>query len=63
MKFPKSYKVPVSFFFDGLNDQIDETALPERQRMCLELARNFSQISNERHQEALSHLARAMAAE
>ena len=56
-------KVPFSFFFDGLNDQIDETALPERQRRCLELARNFSQISNERHQEALSHLARAMAAE
>ena len=56
-------KVPVRFFFDGLDDHIDETALPERQRMCLELARNFSQISNERHQEALSHLARAMAAE
>ena len=56
-------KVPISFFFDGLEKQIDEAALPERQRMCLELARNFSQISNERHQEALSHLARAMAAE
>jgi hypothetical protein len=62
-KFPKSYKVPVNFFFDGLDDHIDESALPERQRMCLELARNFSQISNERHQEVLSHLARAMAAE
>jgi len=56
-------KVPVNFFFDGLDDHIDESALPERQRMCLGLARNFSQISNERHQEALSHLARAMAAE
>ena len=56
-------KVPVSFFFDGLESQVDESTLPERQRMCLELARNFSQISNERHQEALSHLARAMAAE
>jgi len=56
-------KVPVSYFFDGLEAHIDESALPERQRMCLELARNFSQISNERHQEALSHLARAMAAE
>ena len=56
-------KVPVRFFFDGLDDHIDETALPERQRMCLELAQNFSQNSNERHQEALSHLARAMGAE
>jgi len=37
----QALKVPVSFFFDGLDDYIDETALPERQRMCLELARNF----------------------
>jgi hypothetical protein len=29
--------------------------------MCLELARNFSQIPNERHQEALSQLARVLA--
>jgi hypothetical protein len=31
--------------------------------MCLELARNFSTISNEKHQEALSKLARALASE
>jgi hypothetical protein len=31
--------------------------------MCLELARNFSSINNERHQEALSQLARVLAAE
>jgi hypothetical protein len=31
--------------------------------MCLELARNFAQIPNERHQEALSQLARALATE
>jgi hypothetical protein len=29
--------------------------------MCLELARNFTQIPNERHQEALSQLARVLA--
>jgi len=51
--------VPVSYFFEGLESQksLDLTA---RQRMCLELARNFSQISNEKHQEALSQLARAL---
>lgn len=54
--------VPVSYFFEGLND--DETnELSPRQRMCLELARNFTAISNERHQEALSSLARALANE
>jgi transcriptional regulator with XRE-family HTH domain len=54
--------VPVSYFFEGLDSQRipDLTA---RQRMCLELARNFSSIQNEKHQEALSQLARALAHE
>ena len=34
-----------------------------RQRMCLELARNFALIDNEKHQEALSQMARALAAQ
>jgi transcriptional regulator with XRE-family HTH domain len=52
--------VPVSHFFEGLDSETGPTANP-RERMCLELARNFAQISNERHQEALSQLARALA--
>jgi DNA-directed RNA polymerase subunit F len=35
--------------------------LTARQRMCLELARNFAAIDNAKHQEALSQLARALA--
>lgn len=54
--------VPVSYFFEGLDNQ-RSTDLTARQRMCLELARNFSSIQNERHQEALSQMARALAAE
>lgn len=54
--------VPVSFFFEGLDDA-EGGDTSGRQRMCLELARNFSQIRNERHQEALSHLARALVEE
>jgi len=53
--------VPVSYFFDGL-EQDNERAISPRERMCLELARNFAQIPNERHQEALSQLARVLAA-
>jgi transcriptional regulator with XRE-family HTH domain len=53
--------VPVSYFFDGL-EQGSERGISPRERMCLELARNFAQIPNERHQEALSQLARALAA-
>jgi transcriptional regulator with XRE-family HTH domain len=53
--------VPVNYFFDGL-EQEGERAISPRERMCLELARNFAQIPNERHQEALSQLARVLAA-
>ena len=54
--------VPVSYFFDGLEQDHDRSASP-RERMCLELARNFAQIPNERHQEALSLLARVLASD
>ena len=52
--------VPVGYFFEGLDNQRSPD-LTARQRMCLELARNFSAINNERHQDALSQLARALA--
>ena len=56
--------VPVSWFFEGLADEQPVTSeLSPRQRMCLELARNFAAIDNERHQEALSQMARALAAQ
>src|ERR1700752_4583024 len=44
--------VPVGYFFEGLEG---DASRPQRsrERMCLELARNFAQISNQRHQEAL----------
>lgn len=54
--------VPVSFFYEGLDDVDNGDDLSIRQRMCLELARNFTQIPNERHREALSQLARVLAA-
>jgi transcriptional regulator with XRE-family HTH domain len=54
--------VPVGYFFEGLENHRGPI-LTARQRMCLELARNFSSISDERHQEALSQLARALASD
>lgn len=56
-------KVPVSYFYEGLETAAQGEELSSRQRMCLELARNFAQIGNERHQEALSQLARALVSE
>lgn len=56
--------VPVSFFFEGLAAAAGEQQeTSPRQRMCLELARNFALIDNEKHQEALSQMARALAAQ
>ena len=52
--------VPVGYFFEGLQGEAARAVSP-RERMCLELARNFAQIPNERHQEALSQLARVLA--
>ncbi|MSO96659.1 MAG: XRE family transcriptional regulator [Rhodospirillaceae bacterium] len=52
--------VPITYFYEGLDGHNDEAVEP-RQRMCLELARNFSAIGNQKHQEALSQLARALA--
>ncbi len=54
--------VPVGYFFEGLENQRSPD-LTARQRMCLELARNFTAIQNEKHQEALSQLARVLAAD
>ncbi|OUR77670.1 transcriptional regulator [Alphaproteobacteria bacterium 46_93_T64] len=51
--------VPINYFFEGL-EPTGTTETSTRQRMCLEMARNFSLIENERYQDALSHLARAL---
>ncbi len=59
----RALKVSVSYFFEGLGDRPEGGTLTGRQRMCLELARNFARITNERHQEALSRLARTLARE
>jgi transcriptional regulator with XRE-family HTH domain len=54
--------VPIAWFFEGLATNIRQE-VPPRQRMCLELARNFAAIDNEKHQEALSQMASALAAQ
>jgi transcriptional regulator with XRE-family HTH domain len=56
-------QVPISWFFEGINDGPPSPGLTVGQRRVLELARNFSAINNERHQEALSEMARVLAAQ
>ena len=52
--------VPVGYFYEGLGEEGGRPETP-RERMMLEIARNFGEITNERFQEALSNLARALA--
>ena len=50
---------PITYFYDGLGEEAPRPA--PHQRMLLEIARNFGEIQNEKHQEAVSQLARALA--
>ena len=54
--------VPIGFFYEGVAAPPEGRAPLDnhRERMMLELARNFAEIQNERHQEAFSQLARAL---
>ena len=54
--------VPMSYFYEGVGEDEPKPANP-RERMVLEIARNFTGIENESHQEALSALARVLADE
>ncbi len=55
--------VPITYFFEGIDAGEEEEIANPRQRMCLELARNFANIPNQKHQEALSQLARALSSQ
>lgn len=52
--------VDVSYFFEDISDTVGATPL-SRERICLDVARNFAQISDTRKQEALAQLMRSIA--
>jgi transcriptional regulator with XRE-family HTH domain len=54
--------VDIGFFFEGIEGAGSFQPSP-KQRMLLELARNFMSLPSRRHQEALCSLARALADE
>ncbi len=58
----QALRVPISWFYEGLDSPAPPTEMSPRERACLELARNFVAIENEKFQEALSQMARALAA-
>jgi transcriptional regulator with XRE-family HTH domain len=52
--------VPVSYFYEGIGEE-RVRPVPQRERMLLEITRNFADITDERHQQALAALTRALA--
>ena len=52
---------PIAYFYDGIGEEAPPRPVAPHQRMLLEIARNFGDIQNEKHQEAFSQLARALA--
>ncbi len=56
----KALGVTTDYFFDGFETDVVPKA-PPHQRLLLELAQNFVQISNRRQQDAICALARTLA--
>ncbi len=60
---------PITYFYDGVGEEAPRPATPHQRMLLeiarnfgeLEIARNFGEIQNEKHQEAVSQLARALA--
>src|ERR1700693_2634412 len=52
--------VPVGYFYEGIGEEGVRPVM-QRERLLLEIARSFGEITNERFGEALSNLARTLA--
>jgi hypothetical protein len=56
----RALSAPIIYFYEGIGEE-GPRQITAHQRMQLEIARNFAEIRNERHQEVVSQLARALA--
>jgi len=56
----RALSATITYFYEGIGEEGTRQIMPHR-RMLLELARNFAEIRNEKHQEAVSQIARALA--
>ena len=56
----RALSAPITYFYEGIGED-GPPQITLHQRMQLEIARNFAEIRNERHQEAVGQVARALA--
>ena len=52
--------VPVGYFYEGIGEE-PVRPFPQRERRLLEITRNFADITDEHHRQALIALTRALA--
>lgn len=52
--------INLTYFFEGLNTEVQDKEESGIQRINLEMARNFKNLSNPRHKEAVNHLVRIL---
>ena len=55
----RALSAPITYFYEGIGQE-GPRQITLHQRMQLEIARNFAEIRNEKHQEAVSQLARVL---
>jgi transcriptional regulator with XRE-family HTH domain len=56
----RALSAPVGYFYEGIGEE-GVRPVGQRERMRLEVAKNFADMTDERHQEALTALTRALA--
>ena len=56
----RALNTPITYFYEGLGEKTPHPEAPH-QRKLLDIARNFAEIKNEKHQEAISQIARVLA--
>ena len=52
--------VSISYFYEGIGEEMS-SVMSDQQRLCLELARNFTNIPNPKHREAVAQIVRSLA--
>ncbi|MBL6082100.1 helix-turn-helix domain-containing protein [Belnapia sp. T18] len=57
----QALSIEPAWFFEGISEQDRPTEPAPRQRLHLELMRNFASIKDEKQQEAISNMARLLA--
>jgi len=50
----------ISYFYEGLETDNNETTVTQHQRMCIEVSRNFMKIENTEHQNAVNTLIKSL---